>query len=431
MDSRFDARQASAEALSYLRKESLDIFNRLHSIQEDIHFVHLVHNAYPNLPIMPNLRCGAWYVDPSIAKNVPAYFKSTDGHFGNWTFNLRRPNLHLLPIIIAHGGAILVDSTRAGKRIPDALSKTVPVWCAVINRAVALLYPEREDWDDELYCPPTSVSEQERVQIKARIEGWAVALAGSGDDHELWGMGLTPQLFWENKEKLLGCARDELPHVVNAIVAAAKLPRAGGAWKNQPSPISAVRGRLLIAAVPDMPAILPKTQPHMESSISYVVVSTNPPPTEDGDAGTTQTQDHILRFRMAEGKKDQLHFLRSVLPESMQFIRTKLAMGNAICVCCDSGKDASVGVALAALQLYFDDEGNLRSSLDGTTQGMIYLELCYFYASQPEIVVHASKESIKKRLQWIISSRPEANPSRVTLKRVNEFLLSSPSFRQR
>ena len=36
-----------------------------------------------------------------------------------------------------HGCAMIVDSTRRGKRFPDALTKTVPIWCAVINRAVA------------------------------------------------------------------------------------------------------------------------------------------------------------------------------------------------------------------------------------------------------------------------------------------------------
>lgn len=38
------------------------------------------------------------------AAKEPAYFKSTDGHFGNWSFNLRRPNLHLLSTVITAGG---------------------------------------------------------------------------------------------------------------------------------------------------------------------------------------------------------------------------------------------------------------------------------------------------------------------------------------
>jgi len=42
----------------------MDIFNRLHSIAEDVAFVNRVRNAYPEIPILPNLRCGAWYTDP-------------------------------------------------------------------------------------------------------------------------------------------------------------------------------------------------------------------------------------------------------------------------------------------------------------------------------------------------------------------------------
>ena len=41
-----------AEALALLRKESLDIFNRLHSIAEDIKFVADVCNEYSYLPVM-------------------------------------------------------------------------------------------------------------------------------------------------------------------------------------------------------------------------------------------------------------------------------------------------------------------------------------------------------------------------------------------
>ena len=43
------------------------------------------------------------------------------------------------------------------------------------------------------------------------------------------------------------------------------------------------------------------------------------------------------------------------------------------------------------------------------------------------IYILADKKSIRTRLEWIIASRPQANPSRATLKRVNEFLLSPPS----
>lgn len=48
----YDAREVNADALAYVRKESLDIYNRLHSIAEDVHFVQQVHEAYPDIPIL-------------------------------------------------------------------------------------------------------------------------------------------------------------------------------------------------------------------------------------------------------------------------------------------------------------------------------------------------------------------------------------------
>ena len=78
---------------------------------------------------------------------------------------------------------ILVDSTRSGKRIPDALSKTVPIWCAVINRAMLILHPEINktnpfnEWDTALYTPPGTVSMQEHHQIEQRLDSWANNLA--------------------------------------------------------------------------------------------------------------------------------------------------------------------------------------------------------------------------------------------------------------
>ncbi|KAH9855925.1 initiator tRNA phosphoribosyl transferase [Lenzites betulinus] len=472
MDLIYNLREANVEALAYVRKESLDVYNRLHSIAEDVHFVRQVYEAYPDIPILPNLRCGAWYVDPSIATDEPVYFKSTDGHHGNWNFNLRRPNLHLLPLIIAQNGIVLVDSTRAGKRIPDALSKTVPTWCAVLNRAMAKAYPDKKGWDSELYCPPGAVSEQERSQIEAKTDKWADELLasayclpelplplrplwitpstsvfprlpakdkmkylpiicvsaskqvgdglerrtngfsyvqGSADDHELWGMGLTPSLFWDNIDELLSSDRDELPSVVEDVIARSKTRQLSDDWKNYPTGVSAVNNRLLIGAESDMPIEPPPHLPGVPWRVSYVVISANIALPQEEDP-----PKHVLRLKMAEGKKDQLHFLQSVLPESTQYIAQRLSVGDAICVCCDTGKDASVGVALAALQLFFNDQGDILVGKESSPT--------------PE---NASKQSIKTRLQWIISSRPQANPSRVTLRRVNEFLLSPPSLRRR
>lgn len=64
--------------------------------------------------------------------------------------------------------------------MPDALSKTVPIWCAVLNRAIAIRAASKSaappKWDSALYTPPGTVSAQEHAQIAARIDGWARAL---------------------------------------------------------------------------------------------------------------------------------------------------------------------------------------------------------------------------------------------------------------
>jgi tRNA A64-2'-O-ribosylphosphate transferase len=92
------------------------------------------------------------------------YFKSTDGHMNQWGFSLRRLNLQLLDVVQKYGGAIIVDSTRRGKSMPDALSKTIPIWCCVINRAVFGAESEQA-----LHTPPQGVSKSEHAQIESRI----------------------------------------------------------------------------------------------------------------------------------------------------------------------------------------------------------------------------------------------------------------------
>jgi len=74
---------------------------------------------------------------------------------------------------------IVVDSTRGGKRIPDALSKTVPIWCAVVNRATARRFPKGipPEWETSLFTPPASVSRQEHHQIEERLDEWTEGLA--------------------------------------------------------------------------------------------------------------------------------------------------------------------------------------------------------------------------------------------------------------
>lgn len=99
--------------------------------------------------------------------------------------------------LIVESRLILVDSTRAGKRMPDALSKTVPIWCAVINRAICLVHPfSGSEWDTALYTPPRVVSPQEHHQIERHLDSWAQSLA----------VRFLPRLYWGYFSQVYGQA---------------------------------------------------------------------------------------------------------------------------------------------------------------------------------------------------------------------------------
>jgi tRNA A64-2'-O-ribosylphosphate transferase len=83
--------------LGDLKRANLSIANRLASICQDAAFVDEVADVL-GLPLVANERCGSWYIDPK-RKAGSAYFKSTDGHTGQWKFSTRRLNLGLLGVI--------------------------------------------------------------------------------------------------------------------------------------------------------------------------------------------------------------------------------------------------------------------------------------------------------------------------------------------
>lgn len=98
------AQQSISQTLSGLRQSALSVSNRLESIETDAQFVQEVADHY-GLPLVANERCGSWYIPPTT-KSGSAYFKSTDGHTGQWDFSFRRLNLQLLPLVRDHGGSV-------------------------------------------------------------------------------------------------------------------------------------------------------------------------------------------------------------------------------------------------------------------------------------------------------------------------------------
>ncbi|KAH3903615.1 tRNA A64-2'-O-ribosylphosphate transferase SCDLUD_001260 [Saccharomycodes ludwigii] len=171
--------QISKELNKKFRNENTNLKNRLHSILLDYDYIknYILPTYYPKFPIIPNQRCGLWYLPPELycSLNASVYFKSTDGHTNIWEFSTRRTNFHLFQILLngngssgSGSGVVIVDSTRRGKKLPDSLSKTIPIWCSVIN--CIMNGNDNQNSDDlGLYLPPETVSATEAGQIRQKI----------------------------------------------------------------------------------------------------------------------------------------------------------------------------------------------------------------------------------------------------------------------
>uniref|UniRef100_A0A1J3EZG2 Uncharacterized protein C3F10.06c n=1 Tax=Noccaea caerulescens TaxID=107243 RepID=A0A1J3EZG2_NOCCA len=198
-------RDSIYRAARSIKRRDNSLYNALRSIYQDSIFVNEISQLWPKLPLLANLRCGLWY---SPRFDATCYFKSTDGHTNNLSFNTSRLNLHLPLLAGEKGGCIIIDSTRKGKRFPDSMSKTIPIWSCVLNRSifnflkrqsnthqlihdVGLTRDDDDDgdsirqllhkWDCSLHLP-LWVSKTERASIEALLDEWTRELEESGAD---------------------------------------------------------------------------------------------------------------------------------------------------------------------------------------------------------------------------------------------------------
>ncbi|KAF2630414.1 hypothetical protein BU25DRAFT_438211 [Macroventuria anomochaeta] len=439
-----------SSTLSSLKRSALSVTNRLTSITKDSEFVTNVAASY-GLPLVANERCGSWYI-PLDLKASSVYFKSTDGHMGEWAFSLRRLNLQLLDVVSQHGGCVIVDSTRRGKSMPDALSKTVPFWCCVINRAV-FGAEKRGDEALNLCTPPTAVSESENSQMERRVNGfvqqfldickpdipslrsklqkplrplWVTQTStlphaipdfpdfhpvvlctasrrvrgaeaseggyvqGAADDHEAWSHGLTPPLFWSNKDELLRTNEEDLPNNIAELVSQERGTDAVFTLINPTSNLYASASQNVdLATFDTVISCTSEPLPHALLRSAGVRAYLHLP-CQTGKLGSRDLRIQLPAIRLLASASHAKNTESS--PKTL--------------ICCPTGKDLSVGTALAYLCLYVNDDGTVN----------------YWQAREPRDI---DKTLIKQRLSWITTSNPALNPSRATLQSVNSVLMSS------
>ncbi|KAJ5319150.1 Initiator tRNA phosphoribosyl transferase [Penicillium brevicompactum] len=435
------AQQSISQTLSSLRRSALSVSNRLQSIETDAKFVQEVAENY-GLPLVANERCGSWYIPPTT-KVGSAYFKSTDGHSGQWDFSCRRLNLQLLPLVKDHGGCVIVDSTRRGKLMPDALSKTIPIWSAVLNRA---LFPSETTYHP-VQLPPNYLGESEEAQIESRIDrfvhslkslkldldglrqqigkpiqvAWANRsyfhpsdlqksndyrllvlcsasrrvhgaemseggyIQGAGDDSEGWAYGLTPPVFWANRDILKSTPEDDLPELIKRLVGEHQM-------------LEVARDATLVAPTSNL----------FISSTGAVNAAEKYDLVIDCNGSAVEGEAKRLGLGCDTGKLGSRD-LRKSLDKVRDFVSAELAKDSSlsILVTCETGKDLSAGTLLSIICLFYNDEGGFDVSLGKRA---------------------ISKQFIRQRLAWLVSSKHDVNPSRATLQSVNAFLMQPPDY---
>lgn len=332
--------------------------------------------------------------------------------------------------------------------MPDALSKTVPIWCAVIN---ALLFPEVPA-EHAVRTPASAVSPSEHAQIESRLSGfveaarslnldipslqakiskplrpfWATQEAtppnacasladyypiicctssrrihgtemseggyiqGAGDDHEGWARGLTPPVFWRNKDILINSAEDDLPELIDELLA-----KEDSMAQTNTAMLISPTSWLFLSTDSSPEAFIRDTSRDKESTAMINI-----------GAGRAAALETCLKGRFIQvdcrtgklGSRD----LRKALPSILNRVSAWKDV-TAICINCADGRDISVGIALAVLCRCSNDQGVWAMDLPDQ---------------------RISKLLIKQRLSWIMMSCPDAKPSRATLQSVNEVLMS-------
>lgn len=329
--------------------------------------------------------------------------------------------------------------------MPDALSKTIPIWCTILNRA---LFPSTSH---ALHVPPNVVSPTEKSQIEAllpsflasflalhpdlpsfltkplrplwithddplpastmasasfhpvvcctssrRVVGTEISEAGyiqgAGDDTENWALGLTAPIFWAHRDELLGTAEADLPELIASLLASSD------AREGVKSDLTQVAPGLFVGT------LAVSREPLREEGACVVALLGKVTEKAGWVKGSSYLEVGLGRSKAGSRQ------LREGLPVVCEFVERYLARsaeegGKKVVILCETGKEISVGVALALSCWCFDDGGNVRSGEGGGGTETF------------------TKSLIRVRLGRIMTAMPEANPSRATLQSVNSFLM--------
>ena len=189
--------------------------------------------------------------------------------------------------------------------------------------------------------------------------------------------GLTPDVFWSSQPILLSTPRSDLESVIDGLADTQTLRGDGSTepgWTSVLKPVDSVQGRLLSAAISELPNTPPPVSPATSGSLgrrlAYVFITPNSPNDRPIEQDEEICRQNVLRMPLPAAVSARSNFLLyDILPRAIPFIRKHLIAGGDVCVACPTGKDLGPGVIVTALSLFFSDDGDLLCGDDIENKG--------------------------------------------------------------
>jgi len=415
---------------------------------------------------------------------------------------MKRLNLRVLELASQSGGVLIIDATKR-KMLPDSFSRTIPIWCCVWNRVVTkyrslMQITEPKFWDIALYSPaqpPEDIEERLNEFVTQIIESgmisdpqWLLRTLklplrpyfcsnpnikiesdrryaciicvnaskrksqgyepGAADDHELWGRGLTPQLFWDNILQT-----NDIQKAIDTILSTATQKNFEDNDITYSQNYYAPLGESGIAVGSRRAGRPPECWANFDAIIN---VSTLEYPTEL----PSSSKKKYLFLPVKEGKKDRTE-LERWLPLACFFAIMQVTSGKSLLIHCAQGLDRSVAVAMAFVALFCSSDSNalqrhtwcnslnykrmyelispleVFESLDPRSglpcflcdhlQGRSGRDFLFTWILEhsPFFLQNISKLSLKIVLHRIQRYHEKASPSRSTIQKLHRFFFSN------
>lgn len=128
------------------------------------------------------------------------------------------------------------------------------------------------------------------------------------------------------------------------------------------------------AIISELPESLPSLSPaafnRLPRRLAYVLITPHSLPEYPIEGDEEFVRQNILRVTLPAAVSTHSNFLLyNILPRAIPFVRKSLSIDDDVCVACPTGKDLGPGVIVAALSLFFGDNGVALSNDDMGKKG--------------------------------------------------------------